>query len=120
MLRKQTGENKMKKTRSLLSHLRMGLGKTGKAFGLMAKKNVYYKETPQVKGRVARAFAKETVGGKGKVANRPSYKKHMATSYKDKTRQERGKMVYALAKATKGGQGKIVKRPAHRTHVPMR
>ena len=97
-----------------------GLTKTGKAIGLMAKSSVYYKETPQVKGRIARALAKETKGGKGKIAKRSSYKRDMKNGIKQKTRQERGKIVYALARATKGGKGRIAKRPAHKKHVPKR
>lgn len=96
-----------------------GIGKTAKAVGLMAT-GVYYKETPQVKGRVARALAKETKGGKGKIAKRPTYKQDMKVGIKQKSRQERGKIVYALAKNTKGGKGLIAKRPAHKKHVPMR
>jgi len=108
-------KRKMKKNTGLFD----GIGSTAKAIGLMAT-GVYYKETPQVKGRIARAFAKETKGGKGKIAKRPSYKKDMKMGVRQKTRQERGKIVYALAKATKGGKGKIAKRPAHKKHVPMR
>jgi len=98
-----------------------GLSSTAKAVGLMAKKSgVFYKETPQVKGRIARALAKETKGGTGKIAKRSSYKADMKKGIKQKSRQERGRIVYALAKATKGGKGKIAKRPAHKTHVPKR
>lgn len=104
-----------KKQEGLLS----GLGKTAKAIGLTAK-GVFYKETPQVRGRISRAFAKETKGGKGKIAKRSSYKTDMKRGIKQQTRQERGKIVYALARNTKGGKGKIAKRPAHRQHVPKR
>ena len=83
-------------------------------------KSVFYKETPQVKGRIGRALAKETAGGKGKIANRSSFKKHLKTSYKDQSRAERGKIVRALAKNTKGGKGKISSRPAYKQHLPKR
>ena len=95
--------------------------KTG-LLGTMGKmiKSAYYKETPQVKGRIGRALAKETAGGKGKIADRSSFKKHMKTSYKDQSRAERGKIVRALAKATKGGKGKISSRPAYKQHLPKK
>ena len=96
-----------------------GINDTAKSIGLMAK-GVFYKETPQVKGRIARAFAKETRGGKGKIAKRSSYKRDMKMGIRQQTRQERGKIVYGLARATKGGKGKIAKRPAHKKHVPKR
>lgn len=108
---------KKKKVGGLLS----GLEQTPKAIGLMAKSTgAFYKETPQVRGRVARALAKETMGGKGKVSKRPSYKHDLKKGLKDRTRQERGKIVRALAKNTKHGKGLIVKRPAYRKHVPKR
>lgn len=107
----------MAKKKGFLGQLGKGLSDTGKAIGLSAK-SVYYKETPQVKGRIARAFASETKGGKGRVAKRPSYKKDMKMGLRQKTRQERGKIVYALARNTKGGKGRISKRPAHRKHLP--
>lgn len=77
----------------------------------------YYKETPQVKGRIARAFASETKGGKGRIAKRPSYKSDIKKGIKQKTHQERGKIVYALARNTKRGKGLIKKRPAHKRYV---
>lgn len=83
-------------------------------------KSVFYKETPQVKGRIGRALAKETKGGTGEISKRPSFKKHLKTSYKDQSRAERGKIVRALAKNTKGGTGKIAKRPAYKQHLPKR
>lgn len=76
-----------------------------------------YKETPQVKGRIARAFAFVNPGGKGKIVDRPSYKKHMKKQYKEMTPQTRGKIVRALAKNTKGGKGKIGKRSQYRKHM---
>ena len=98
-----------------------GLKSTAKTVGLMAKgMGVFYNETPQVKGRISRALAKETKGGKGLISKRPTYKADMKKGLKQKTRQERGKIVYALAKATKGGKGKIAKRPAHKRHVPAK
>ena len=81
------------------------------------KTKAYYKETPQVKGRISRAFAKETKGGRGLIAKRPTYKQDMKSGLKQKIHQERGKIVKALARNTVGGKGLIVKRPAYRTHL---
>jgi hypothetical protein len=108
---------KTKKSMDLLN----GLNAVPKAVGLMAKKSgVFYSETPQVKGRVARALAKETKGGSGKVSERSTYKHMMKKGFREQTRQERGKVVRALAKNTKGGKGLISKRPAYKKHVPAR
>jgi len=94
-----------------------GLGKTVKAVSMTAK-SAYYSETPQMKGRIAHAFAYERKGGRGKITDRPSYKKDMKRGIRQKTRQERGKIVYALARATKGGKGRIKDRPAHKKFLP--
>jgi len=93
-----------------------GLEDTAKAIGLMAK-GVFYKETPQVKGRIGRAFAHNVKGGKGKIAKRGSFVDDMI-GIKQKRRQDRGKIVRALAKNTKGGKGLISKRPAYKQHLP--
>ena len=110
----------MKKSKDFGKNMLGGLKQMPKAIGLMAKGTPFYKETPQVRGRISRALAKETKGGKGKVAKRPAYKKDMKKGLRDKTRQERGKIVRALAKNTKGGKGRIAKRPEYKKHVPMR
>ena len=109
-----------KKSKGFAKSMSKGLTSTAKQFGLMATGGVFYKETPQVKGRFARALAKETKGGSGRIANRPSYKKDMKMGVRDKTRQERGKLVRALAKNTKGGTGLISKRSSYRRHLPTR
>jgi len=103
----------MRKTKKSLLK---GLKDTGKAIGLMAK-GVYYKETPQMEGRIGRAFARDTKGGKGKIANRSSFKDDMF-GIKQKRRQDRGKIVRALARNTKGGKGRIKDRPAYKQHLP--
>jgi len=102
-----------------------GLTGVGKAVGGMAKKVAFsakstghkYKETRPVKGRIARAFAHETHGGKGKDELRAGYKYHMKKGYKQSTHQERAKIVRALAKNTVKGKGLIAKRPAYRKYV---
>lgn len=106
----------MAKRRNGNVDLLAGLSTLPKAVGMMAK-GTFYKETPQVKGRIARALAHETRGGKGKVAKRPSYKKDMKYGERETTKQERAKIVYALARNTKKGKGLISKRPAYRKHV---
>lgn len=54
-----------------------GLKTLPSAIKLSARGTPFYKETPQVKGRIARALAKNTKGGKGLIKNRPQYKKHL-------------------------------------------
>jgi hypothetical protein len=109
-----------KKSKGFAKSMSKGLTATAKQFGLMATGGVFYKEAPQVRGRLARGLAKKTKGGTGKVSMRPSYKKDMKTGVRDKTRQERGKLVRALAKNTKGGTGLISKRSSYRRHLPKR
>lgn len=82
-------------------------------------KSVFYKETPQVKGRIGRAFAFVTKGGKGEVGKRKSFVDDFL-GVKQRSRQSRGKIVRALAKNTKGGKGRIRKRPAYKQHLPKR
>lgn len=89
----------------------------GKASTMKAKASHRYHETPQVKGRIARAFAHETHGGRGKDALRAGYKMHMRKGYKQGTIQERAKIVRALAKNTSKGKGRIAKRPAYKRFV---
>lgn len=75
-----------------------------------------YKETPQVRGRIARAFAREVKGGKGRISKRASYKKKMKHGYAQSRKQDRAKIDYALAKNTKGGKGRIKNRPSYLKH----
>lgn len=89
-----------------------------KTIGLMAK-GVFYKETPQMEGRIGRAFAHDRAGGKGKIAKRGSFKDDMF-GIKQKRRQDRAKIVYSLARNTKGGKGRIKDRPAYKQHLPKR
>lgn len=106
------------KAKSLINDLSKGLSSTAKSVTLMAK-SVYYDETPQVKGRIGRAFASVTKGGRGKISKRGSFIDDMM-GVKQRTRQSRGKIVRSLAKNTKGGKGRISKRPAYRQHLPKR
>lgn len=107
---------KKAKKQTFLQGIESGLKKTGKAIGLSAK-GVFYSETPQVKGRIGRAYAHDTKGGRGKIAKRGSFVDDML-GIKQKRRQDRGKIVRALAKNTKGGKGRIAKRPAYKQHLP--
>jgi hypothetical protein len=99
-------------------NLLKGLDDTAKSVTLTAK-SVYYKETPQVKGRIGRAFASDTKGGKGRISKRGSFVDDML-GVKQRTRQSRGRIVRSLARNTKGGKGRISKRPAYRQHLPKR
>jgi hypothetical protein len=108
----------MAKKKGFLKGMLDGIKDTGKAIGLSAK-GVYYKETPQVKGRIGRAFAHDTKGGKGRISKRGSFMDDFM-GVKQKRRQDRGKIVRALAKNTKGGKGRISKRPAYKQHLPKR
>lgn len=92
-------------------------GVIGSLDGLLSAMGKTYKQIPQVKGRIARALAKETKGGKGKISSRPSYKKGMKVGYKQRTPSARAKIDYALARNTKGGKGKINKRSAYKKHM---
>lgn len=84
--------------------------------GLSAK-SVFYKETPQMEGRIGRAFASDRAGGRGLISKRSSFKDDMK-GIKQKRRQDRAKIVYSLARNTKGGKGRIKDRPAYKQHLP--
>lgn len=117
----------MAKTKKVKAGIFTGLDEVGKAIGNIgngfslnstatATKH-RYKQTHQVKGRIARALAHETHGGKGKDSLRAGYKYHMKKGYKQVTPQERAKIVIALAKNTVKGKGRIAKRPAYTKYV---
>ena len=102
----------MARKKNLLS----GIDAVAKGIGSAFKGKVY-KETKPVRGRIARALAKEAKGGKGKISSRASYKKKMKHGYAQTRKQDRAKIDYALARNTKGGKGRIAKRTSYKKHL---